>query len=185
MLTSRHSLRSTLLVAAVFLVVACGGSSSPKAAAGDSQTDQQSSTSVQSESSDGGGAGSVPSGIVDATYQHGTAHVEISGEKDVELDFNGASGVTNAGNTAVNFHDASGTSSLTITQSDTEEAAGIAVTSSEVTTGGQFGENCKLELTKHDGSELAGSFTCTDVDGLAGATVFSNLDIKGTFSAKP
>jgi hypothetical protein len=178
-----------VLTIGVLFVAACGGSGSPKQAAQvtntTSQTSQSSSNSSDSSSaSSSAGGGTVPTNILDATYNSGKAHVEISGDANKSVDINSASGFTGQGSTFLTFRDANG-NSLTVTMSKTEAGTGVAVTVDSLTTGGQFNEKCRLELTQNDSSGLVGTFTCAGVDGVDSSTDYHNLNVKGSFSAKP
>ncbi len=72
-----------------------------------------------------------------------------------------------------------------LTLRTTETEAGVVVNVNGLATGGGFDGACQLDVKKNDASELSGSFTCTNVDGVNGGQAFtSNLNVKGTFSAK-
>jgi hypothetical protein len=179
---------AVVLTAGLLFAAACGGGGSTKPAAqvdADGESTSSSSQSSESSSSDGGaGGGALPGDIVQSQYSQGTGHIELSGGKSGSADFNTAGGVTTQGHTLVTFTDG-GSNALILTVSKTENETGIVITLDGLSTGGQFGDKCTLDVKKNDASELAGTFTCNDVDGVNGGQVFEHINVKGSFSAKP
>jgi hypothetical protein len=179
-----------LIVGALF-VVACGGSGSPKPAAQTANSQTDTASSSRSTSSDNSSDSSATSSddnsggpAVPGNYQQGSAHIEVSGGTNVNADFDTTAGSTTAGFTNISFTGQGG--QLVITMSEQDNQSGLAVTFEDgLLTGGQFGDTCQLHTSKKDASEVAGTFTCTNVDGVRGVDAFTgNLNLEGTFSAK-
>jgi hypothetical protein len=190
------------LLAAVLLLAACGSDSGDDAADAaedgggdasvldDTQDDGESDDGGDDgESDDGGGdaggggvSGDTPEGFVEAEWATGTAHIDVSGDIDMAVDYAQGGGYT-----------ATDQMSLSFFGTDSNEALGVLIQpgggggitwgTGQMAAGGQYPSGCDIGLTKNDATEIAGTFLCEDVPGVDGATNVT-VTLEGTFSVK-
>lgn len=189
-------LESIALPVALGLLLASCGSSTPGGAAGSApvvpsvaaaSNDSESPTDeTQPSAGGGGGGGSIPT-IADGRYKGGTAHIEVSGDVNETLDaaLSPVVSITTSGLTALTYSTGSATTQVVVNvvfNPDTGPA--ISYQSAKVLAAGGVSEGCHVELTKNDASGLAGTFSCSGLEGLApGAVDPAKVDLKGTYSA--
>ncbi len=185
------SLRRSLLVLipALALLGACGGGDDDSDGEAGDDSPASGSGSGASASPAGGGGDNGASSDKDAAFQaikdgmfgDGKVHVEISGDKDAEIDAPG-NGLATGGYTLLTFGNDKA-SVLMAFQGDSKEAPGaLSVTTEEFATAGEWGTQCTVTLD--DGAdELKGDFECKEVEAVdIRAAKTYKVRIKGNFS---
>jgi hypothetical protein len=181
------------LIPATILAVACGGSASPAAnaplTAGGSPAASTGGGAPTQPAGGGGGANAGIPTIADGAYKSGTAHVEVSGGRTDTFDGSAAGGITSGGNTILVF---SSTDNQKVVQISflapgQTGAGGVSVSTnvggSVFSTGGGWGSECQIKVTRNNASGVSGEFTCQDAPGIAGV-VGGKFNIKGTFAVE-
>jgi hypothetical protein len=122
--------------------------------------------------------------VVDGNWTKAVGHLEITGGRTLTLDGLGAA-FSMGGLTSVSFADEAHTFLVAMTISNGEES-GVAISGQNLIAGGTFGKDCQVNVTKREPAELAGTFSCTNVDAAdpAKGETFK-VTLNGTFSAKP
>lgn len=171
-----------ILVAAFPLLVACGSS-------GDDDVDDD---DADNGTSDDSGASSGDSGSSDAdipdikagAYASGTVHIEITGDKDIEVDAEGG-GIAQEGFALLTYQNDDASVQIAFSSAEGDAPGAVALTTSEIVTGGEWGKDCTVSLDQSDG-EVRGEFSCDEVDALVpGSLDELHVKLKGTFTAEP
>ena len=194
MIALRAQFRLFAALAALAALAACGDDSSPDpAAAAEAAADESSSddAGADDEATDddaeesGDEASSVADvfEILDADYTQGSAHVEVSGDADVTEDYATGGGFSTDGVTSLSFTNDNGLLGIAV---DPGSTGGISFSSGDFASGGAFPDQCSIDITQNDESELAGTFECDGAPAVEGSStdVFV-VDIEGTFSVSP
>jgi hypothetical protein len=124
--------------------------------------------------------GEALTGIVDAAYATGTAHVEVSGDIELSVDYATGGGFTNGGASSLSFSDTNN-GVLGIVIDAGGERAAITFGTAQVGSGGAYPDTCDLGLTKNDDAGVAGRFRCEGVAGVDGAQQIT-VTLEGEFS---
>jgi hypothetical protein len=179
-----RNLRSVaIFTLAAVLAAGCGSSSTanPTVDSGATAVDEP---TVDANQPAGGGGGDVPV-IADGSYTSGTSHVEVSGGKDLTADAALAVGASQTieGTTLLLYQGGEGDNGIVFSVANASpDGPGITLTTAVVITGGDRNSGCTIEFTRNDGSGLAGTFDCVDLQGVGG--YLGTVDVKGSFSAE-
>lgn len=182
----QHFARAALIMSLVAVASACGGAASTPTV--DGSTPGSTGTNVEqaaqtAEAADGGGAVQAVT-IADALYNTGSAHVEVSGGKQLTLDAQlvpGAS-MTTGGTTLLAYAAGEGENTSVFSISNgADTGLAFTLTAPGIVTGGDGTTGCAIELTKNDGSGLEGRFTCRRLQAVG--LDLTTVDISATFSA--
>ena len=163
---------------------ACGGSSSaPSTGVTASSTGTGEEQPAGAPPPAAGGAVEAVS-IADGVYSGGSAHVEVSGGKQLTVDapLVPAASMTTEGTTLLMYAAGEGENTSVFSISNgADTGLAFTVTGQGVFTGGDSSSGCAIELTKNDASGLEGRFACRGLQtvGLDVATI----DVSATFSA--
>jgi len=174
------------------LTLSLGACGSSPGASGDTGTESQpadASEPVADATTDGGGGGSgggdIPT-IADAMYMTGSVHVEVSGDKSQTVDaelVGGASG-TFSGQTILTYIVGEGQEAVTVGISvSAESGATIAFSSAVLVAGGGADQGCSFGLDKNDAAGIAGTMSCSGVEGLTTGLETPIVKIEAAFSA--
>ena len=184
-----HVSRAILLVILAVLAVGCGSSGAvatapglPTIAPGGAGGATQAPV-VTPAGGGGGGGGTVTSvTVADGTYTKGKAHVELTGDKTATLDMNGT-GFAAGGSGAFSYADTTAQLSVSIVLGPQD--TGLAIAGKDIITGGTWGKECELKVTRNDSGGVAGEFSCPNVEA-ADPSILKQLkvSIKGSFSAE-
>ncbi len=187
--TGRSNTSLVLALLALLSFAACGGGT------GGSGTDGGGDGTNSGETAAGetptqppaaGGGGDLPD-IADGLYAAGTVHLEVSGDKSLNVDLAlipGASSTTN-GATLLFYGSGEGQDATALTiVLEAEAGPGFNLTSPVVLSAGGRASGCRFEVTTNDGSGLEGTFSCSGIDGMvAGGLENPQIDVRATFSA--
>jgi hypothetical protein len=172
-----------VLVLAVLLVGAGCGGDDDDSASSDAAGSTAEGTSKTTEAPADDGASSSNSGdlptLGDASYAKGTAHFEVSGDKDASYDLLGG-GATTGGFTTLSFRDDGTGATLAIVWGDSESDPAVALAGEDFATGGTIGKECSVSVDTSDATSVAGEFECKDMPGVGGVQELK-LDAKGSF----
>jgi hypothetical protein len=120
--------------------------------------------------------------IKDGAFEGGSLHIEISGEKDDEFDFELGTGFALGGFANVVYSTEDASRSVTFAFAKEGDPGAIAVIAGPIITGGTWGRECSVTVHDDD-DELRAEFECDDAQGLASATgALSGLRIEGEFT---
>jgi hypothetical protein len=130
-----------------------------------------------------GGAVDAPT-IADATYSSGSAHIEVSGGKQLTLDAQLAVGMsmTGAGATLL-MYPAEGSEGELFSISNSPETGLTFTLQAPGLVTGSDASTCPIELAQNDASGIAGRFECSGLEALLGV-VGGSVNVKATFSAR-
>ena len=201
MIALRAQFRLFAALAALAALAACGDDSSPdpaaaatEAAADESSSDDAGSDDDATDDDAGDDDDAEESGdeassvadvfdVLDADYTQGSAHVEVSGDADVTEDYSAGGGFSTDGVTSLSFTNDNGLLGIAV---DPGSTGGISFSSGDFASGGAFPDQCSIDITQNDESELAGTFECDGAPAVEGSStdVFV-VDIEGTFSVSP
>ena len=178
----RRSATLVLIVVTSAIAAACGGSSATSAPDGvAAATDAVGAPADATQPASGGTVQAVT--IADALYMTGSAHVEVSGGKQLTLDaplVPGAS-MTTGGGTLLAYSSGEGenTSVFSIANGG-DGGMAFTITAPGVITGGDLASGCPIELTKNDASGVEGRFDCQGIAtvGLDQATIERQGDLQ-------
>lgn len=175
-----------LLVTLATVAWACGGSASTGTGDGSAPQAAESSTDVAAQPGEMPNPVANAVTIADAGYTRGSAHVEVSGGRQLVIDGQLLAGMsmTTEGTTLLMYPAGDGSSGVLFTVSNgADTGLAFTVTGPDVTTGGDGTNGCAIELTKNDASGLAGQFDCRGLDAIA--LDAPKVDVRGTFTAEP
>ena len=133
-----------------------------------------------------GGGEDLPD-IADGLYAAGTVHLEVSGDKSLNVDLAlipGASSTTD-GATSLFYVSGEGQDATALSiVLEAEAGPGFSLSSPVVFSAGGRAEGCRFEFTRNDGSGLTGTLSCSGIDGIAaGGLENPQIDVRATFSA--
>ncbi len=180
----RPSAFAGLVLGLAAVASACGGTAST--ATDGAATEPDAGAAAQTAEAPAPSAAANAVTIADAAYNTGSAHIEVSGGRQLVLDGQLLPGmsVTAEGTTLLMYPAGDGSSGVLFTVSNgADTGLAFTVTAPEVTTGGDATNGCAIELTKNDASGLAGTFDCRGLDAIALDT--PKVDVRGTFTAQP
>ena len=168
------------------LAASCGGSASgPATGAADPSGGTGEEAAGGGPTSDGGGSIEAVT-IADANYTTGSAHVDVSGGKQVTIDSQLYPGVsmTTEGTTLLMYAGGEGDNASVFSIANGADT-GLAFTLSAqgIVTAGDGATGCAIELTRNDGSAIEGRFTCRGMQTVG--LDMTNVDVSATFSAAP
>lgn len=168
-----------LLLPALLVLGACGGG-------GDDDDDDDSGDSGGVAGSNSGNRARNSDGadlkeIKDGVFDKGKVRLEVSGDKDFEIEVDGG-GIVNGGFALLTFGSTDATVLLSFQPGSEGEPGAFSLTSKELVAGGEWGPDC--DVSYEDGStELKGEFECDNIEGIEGTTTKSyDVKVKGTFS---
>jgi len=186
----RHPIVATGVILFALITAACGGSSSPSSGDGATVSEAAAPDDAATAAAgnpaepaiDAGGAVNAPT-IADATYTSGSAHIEVSGGKQLTLDAQLAAGMsmTGAGATLLMYPTEGSQGELFSISNSPETGLNFTLQAPGLVTGSDA-PTCPIELTQNDASGIAGRFDCSGLDALLGA-VGGSVNVKATFSA--
>lgn len=187
-MTRRAARASTSLAFALVALLpfaACGGGSGANGG-NDSTTPTETPAGEGPTDAPAVDGGEIPD-IADGLYKAGTAHLEVAGDKSLNVDLAlipGASTTTN-GATLLFYGAGEGQDAITLNiVLEAEAGPGFSLSSAVVFSAGGRAEGCRFEFTRNDGSGLDGTFSCSGIDGMAaGGLENPQLDVRATFSA--
>jgi len=184
----RRSAATALVMALAAVASACGGTAStaPADGAAPGSTETNAAPAAQPAEAPAANAAVDAVTIADAGYNTGSAHVEVSGGRQLTFDGQLLPGVSmTAEGTTLLMYPAADSSSGALLSVSNGPDTGLAftVTGPDVTTGGDATNGCAIELTKNDAAGLAGTFDCRGLDAIALDT--PKVDVRGTFTAQP
>ena len=184
------SLRPALILAVATILTACGGSGSPAATPGSVASDGQGDTGAGAPSEAApapGGNVEVPT-VAEALYQSGTAHIEVSGGRQLTADaalVPGASMGLSDGTMLAIYQFGEGQEVGTFSVSiNPDTGPAVTLQAPNIITGGDSATGCAIEFTKSDATGVAGTFRCANIDSLTTLDV-TKIDMSGSFSAAP
>lgn len=174
-----------VLALASLIATACGGGASATAVA------PADAESTPAGDTTGDAGGDQPAGgtvqavtIADALYASGSAHVQVSGGKQLTMDaplVPGAS-MTTGGGTLLLYSSGEGENASVFSIANGGDGGmGFTITSPGIFTGADASSGCAIELTKNDAAGVEGRFDCRGLStvGLDQAVI----DVQATFSA--
>lgn len=190
-MTPRTGRSNTSLVLALLVLLsfaACGGGTGGGGTDGGGDGTNPGGTAAgetPTQAPAAGGGGDLPD-IADGLYAAGTVHLEVSGDKSLNVDLAlipGASSTTN-GATLLVYGSVEGQDATALTIVLAEAGNGFNLTSPVVLSAGGRASGCRFEVTRNDGSGLQGTFSCSGIDGMvAGGLENPQIDVRATFSA--
>ncbi len=191
-MTPRAARPNTSLVLALLALLsfaACGGGTGGSGTDGGGDGTNPGETAAgetPTEAPAAGGGGDLPD-IADGPYAAGTVHLEVSGDKSLNVDLALIPGVSSTTNGATILFYQSGegqdATALTIVL-EAEAGPGFNLTSPVVLSAGGRAEGCRFDFTRNDGSGLTGTLSCSGIDGMAaGGLENPQIDVRATFSA--
>jgi len=165
------------LLASLAVLAACGS--------GDDVDDSADDDDDSSESSNNNGSSSsrdtdIPT-IKEGVLGEGTVHIEVSGDKDFEVDTKG-SGIVSGPLALLTFVSPDATVLITFQSGSEGEPGAVSITTADLSTAGEWGKDCSVEVD--DGAtELKGSFTCNKVEAVELKSLESHqVRLEGNFS---
>lgn len=175
--------RRTLLLLTILPVVlafaACGG--------GDDSDDSDNpfssgdEKSGDSKSSNGDDFDVKVPIMKDGVLGDGTAHIQVSGDRDMKLDPKG-NGIINGGFALLTFTNSDATVILSFQPGSKDEPGAISFTTKDISTAGEWGADCSV--TVDDGAkELKGEFSCKELEAVSPTTTKNfKVKISGSFT---
>ena len=143
-----------------------GAATAPPSAPARTQASAAPAAPSAAQPSEGAGASeTTDSGapiVAEGNWSKATGHVEITGGRTVTIEGVGFA-VSAAGITSVNFADSAHSYAIGLTVS-TGEDSGVAIVAPNLITGGTFGKECQVNVTRNEPAELAGTFSCTNAE---------------------
>lgn len=182
----RYLLLGTALTAALSLG-ACGGSDGSNDA---DSADTGGATPTSPGGGDGeGDGGDLPGSGVDFPdlgqhdFNTGRIHLEMSGDQSVSIEIDGIGSTTDGFLNAVFRDDNRAALAIFGLSSD---GATVSFTMDGISSGGNFGTECSMDLTKADESGVQADFTCHDMPGYGtDSTTLLSIDAEGSFTLAP
>lgn len=165
-----------MLLALGSLATACGGDDSDDSGDDATSADDDKGDSKSSNKNDV----KVPT-IKDGVLADGSAHVEVSGDKDLKLDPKGG-GFIQGGFALLTFTNSEATVILSFQPDSKDEPGGLSFTTKDVSTAGEWGKDCSV--TVDDGAkELKGDFSCKELEAVSPTTTKNfKVKINGSFT---
>jgi hypothetical protein len=183
------TLRPALVLALAGFLMACG-SGNPASTAGPAASDGQGAAGgpdASVEAAPAPAANAELPEIVPATYQSGTAAIEVSGGRQLSAEavlVPGASMAFDGTMLAIySFGEGqeAGTFSVSV---NLDTGPAVTLQAPNIITGGDAATGCAIEFTKSDATGVAGTFRCTNIDSLSSLEV-TKVDLSGSFAAAP
>jgi hypothetical protein len=126
----------------------------------------------------GGGSNGISAVTVEGQLSRGTASVDVTGDVTFSVEATGTGFST--GGFASMVYIGEGGASIQLAISAEAGSAGVAVTRGALATGGSFGTDCDITLSRNDGTGIAGDFSCADLPAIEGA-VSKTVSLTGQF----
>jgi hypothetical protein len=174
------------------LMVACGGGgddddsdssdgSDENSAAQDGRDDDGDDSDSDNDNGDDSDAG-IPD-IEAAFYGSGEVHIQVTGDKDFEIDAEG-NGIAQEGFALFTYQNADASIQIAFSSASGEPPGGVSVTARDLATAAEWGRDCQFTFDQSD-DEATGEFTCDEIDALVpGSTESVTVKITGTFKAR-
>ena len=187
--TARSNTSLVLALLALLSFAACSGGTGGGGTDGGGDGTNPGETAAgetPTEAPAAGGGGDLPD-IADGLYAAGTVHLEVSGDKSLNVDLAlipGASSTTD-GATSLFYVSGEGQDATALSiVLEAEAGPGFNLSSPVVISAGGRAEGCRFEFTRNDGSGLTGTLSCSGIDGMvAGGLENPQIDVRATFSA--
>lgn len=149
------------------------------ASAGPSAPTPSASAPTPSASDDGA---FVAPAVADGRFPSGKAVVRVRGDVETTVEADQGSGFAAGGTLIGSFARSAGDASVQLGL-NVDGASAIVIQTTKFATGGTFGEECSLEVTRNDATAFEASFRCEDVAGVDVATTNAyELDLAGTIA---
>jgi hypothetical protein len=120
--------------------------------------------------------------VADGRFPTGKAFVRVRGDVDTTVEADRGSGFAAGGTLIGSFATSAGDASIQLGL-NVDGASAIVIQTTKFATGGTFGEECSLDVTRNDATAFEASFRCEAVAGVDVATTNAyELDLAGTIA---